>query len=180
VKLTYLGARRINGLGWIPGQRKYPHLSVSLYAARNAGGYTLEAELGIVPNGRAEPDYLGWVVKQYGVRNFVRFTAKSAVTLMTPKPQTGLYRDDNSEFMLRHGYDDKSGTCGRRIFSGIYKNGRTYKGGSAFHPDTGLRLVITGYDVPTGIVTDMDGGIALADKNDHLASAWSFKGLLDH
>ncbi|MEO0062747.1 MAG: hypothetical protein RLZZ08_1307, partial [Pseudomonadota bacterium] len=34
--------------------------------------YTLEAELGITPNGIAEPDFQGWEVKQYGVRDFVR------------------------------------------------------------------------------------------------------------
>lgn len=27
--------------------------------ASQCGGYTLEAELGIIPNGKAEPDYLG-------------------------------------------------------------------------------------------------------------------------
>lgn len=171
---------RISRLGWIKGQRMYPDLSVKPYAAPNAGGYTLEAELGIVPNGIAEPDFLGWEVKQYGVRDFVGFRAKSAVTLMTPEPQTGLYRDDIAEFMRRHGYDDKSGKAGRRNFGGIYKNGRTYADGGRFHLDTGLRLHIEGFDVASGKVTDMDGGIALVDRFDGVASAWSFKGLLDH
>jgi len=26
----------------------------------NRGGYTLEAELGITPNGYSEPDFMGW------------------------------------------------------------------------------------------------------------------------
>jgi hypothetical protein len=40
--------------------------------APNCGGYTLEAELGITPNGYSEPDFLGWEVKQFGVANFAR------------------------------------------------------------------------------------------------------------
>jgi len=43
--------------------------------AFQCGGYTLEAELGIIPNGKAEPDYLGYEVKQYSVTNLNRITA---------------------------------------------------------------------------------------------------------
>lgn len=171
---------RISRLGWIAGQRMYPDLTVRPYAARNAGGYTLEAELGIVPNGRAEPDFLGWEVKQYGVQDFTKFRARSAVTLMTPEPQTGLYREDIHEFMRRHGYPDKNGKPGRRNFGGIYKNGRTYRHGGYFHKDTGLRLNIDGFDIKSGKLTNMDGGVALVDRWDRIASAWSFKGLLHH
>jgi hypothetical protein len=99
---------------------------------------------------------------------------------MTTEPQTRLYRYDIGEFMRRHGYDDKSGKRGRRNFGGIYKNGRTYPGGTLFHPDTGVRLVIEGFDISSRKVTDMDGGIALVDRADRVASAWSFKGLLNH
>lgn len=171
---------RISRAGWMRGKRMYPDRSIRPYAAQNAGGYTLEAELGIVPNGVAEPDFLGWEIKQYGVRDFINFRAKNAVTLLTPEPQAGLYRDDVVEFMRRHGYGDKKGKEGRRNFGGIYKNGRTYPGGSYFHQDTGLRLIIEGFDLTIGKLTDMDGGIALVDRCDSVASAWSFKGLLDH
>ncbi len=34
--------------------------SITPYLARNGGGYTLEAELGILPNSYSEPDLLGW------------------------------------------------------------------------------------------------------------------------
>ena len=89
-------------------------------SARNGGGYTLEAELGISPNGYAEPDFMGWEVKQYGVRDFERYTAKRPVTLMTPEPTGGVYRDEGVEvFLHRFGYPDKAGKAGRINFGGV-------------------------------------------------------------
>jgi hypothetical protein len=44
------------------------------------GGYTLEAELGITPNGYSEPDFMGWEVKQFGVTKFENINS-SIITL---------------------------------------------------------------------------------------------------
>src|SRR3546814_14536668 len=83
-------------------------LTKAPYAARNGGGYTLEAELGITPNGYAEPDFMGWEIKQYGVRDFVSFRPKYPVTLMTPEPTGGVYRTEGvAAFMRRFGYTDQ-------------------------------------------------------------------------
>ncbi len=30
----------------------------------------LEAELGVTPNGYSEPDFMGWEIKQFGVKKF--------------------------------------------------------------------------------------------------------------
>lgn len=145
------------------------------YSARNGGGYTLEAELGISPNGYAEPDYLGWEVKQYGVRDFVKYLAKSPVTLMTPEPTGGVYRDAGVEaFLRRYGYPDKSGKEGRINFGGVYANGRD------FHADTGLRLVLDGFDLGSGKITNVDGEIALVDREDVVAASWAFRGVISH
>ena len=53
----------IHELGWIESKRLNSDGKAISYRAPNGGGYTLEAELGIVPNGVSEPDYLGWEVK---------------------------------------------------------------------------------------------------------------------
>ena len=82
-----------------------------------------EAELGIIPNGIAEPDFMGWEIKQYSVRDFENFRAKSPVTLMTPEPTSGVYSDNFPLFMNDFGYDDTKGRPGRRNFGGIYKFG---------------------------------------------------------
>src|SRR3546814_3570082 len=101
---------RIWQLQWIASQKLAPDGTKAPYAARNGGGYTLEAELGITPNGYAEPDFMGWEIKQYGVRDFVSFRPKSPVTLMTPEPTGGVYRTEGvAAFMKRFGYPDQNG-----------------------------------------------------------------------
>jgi hypothetical protein len=160
---------------WIRSQKMRVDGKIESYSAQNGGGYTLEAELGISPNGYAEPDYLGWEVKQYGVGNFIDFRPKSPVTLMTPEPTGGLYRDGGVEaFLRRFGYADKNGRAERINFGGIYACNRS------FHADTGLKLTLQGYDTASGKIIDMDGGIALVSHNDELAALWGFTGMMQH
>ncbi|WP_237064664.1 MvaI/BcnI family restriction endonuclease [Loktanella sp. M215] len=144
-------------------------------SARNGGGYTLEAELGIAPNGYADPDFMGWEVKQYGVNDFTSYRAKGAVTLMTPEPTGGLYRDEGvAAFLNRYGYADKSGKADRINFGGIYTASRD------FHADTGLMLRLDGFDAATGKITDFDGGIVLLDRDNTVAASWGFRGIMAH
>jgi hypothetical protein len=145
------------------------------YFARNGGGYTLEAELGISPNSYSEPDYLGWEVKQYGVADFVKLKAKSPVTLMTPEPTGGIYKSDGVDhFMRRFGYADKSGVVDRINFGGIYNNK------SGFHCDTKLALRLSGYDSAAHKIIDFKGGIVLVDDNGIIAAQWNFANLIEH
>lgn len=161
----------IHQRGWIPSCKIGRSGQPEPYSARNGGGYTLEAQLGISPNGYAEPDYLGWEVKQYGVGDFVKYLPKSPVTLMTPEPTGGYYREAGVEaFLRRYGYPDKSGKPGRINFGGIYAAGRD------FHADTGLKLTMHGFDAPSGKITDMDGWLALEDP----AAIWHFRNILTH
>ncbi|MCP5362078.1 MAG: hypothetical protein H6908_05545, partial [Hyphomicrobiales bacterium] len=115
---------------WIPSQKLRADGVKEPYKARNGGGYTLEAELGITPNGYAEPDYMGWEVKQYGVADFSNYRPKSPVTLMTPEPTGGIYREGVAAFLRRFGYADKSGKEDRFNFGGVYACNRD------FHSDT--------------------------------------------
>ena len=163
--------------------RKYWILSQKLgrdgrprpYKALNGGGYTLEAELGITPNGYSKPDYLGWEIKQYGVDNFYKFHPKSPVTLMTPEPTGGLYRDEGVTAFLRcYGYPDNRGREDRINFGGKYSCVRD------FHANTGLRLGLEGYDKETGKIIDMSGGIALLTREGEIAALWKFAGIMDH
>lgn len=166
--------RTIHGKGWINGQRMRSDGTSRPYIAPNGGGYTLEAELGIIPNGRAEPDFLGWEIKQYSVNNLVDNKAKLPVTLMTPEPTFGLYAHSFSDFMMRHGYKDKLGREERRNFGG------TYRAHGPFHKDTNIRLTIVGYNDTKNIIDDIDGYIALTDQAGEIAAGWSFKNILNH
>lgn len=167
--------RRIWQLQWIASQKLTADRTKVPYVARNGGGYTLEAELGITPNGYAEPDFMGWEVKQYGVRDFVSFKPKSPVTLMTPEPTGGIYRAEGVKaFMTRFGYPDQAGTADRFNFGGRYdcQRGQSHL--------TGLRMKLTGYDAATGKITDLDGGMALVDAAEEIAASWTFKGMMAH
>ena len=167
--------RRIHDKGWIQSQKMGRAGVPEPYSARNGGGYTLEAELGISPNGYADPDFMGWEVKQYGVKNFTSYQAKSPVTLMTPEPTGGLYREEGvAAFLHRYGYPDRSGKPDRINFGGVYAANKD------FHQDTGLRLRLIGFDAATGKITDLNGGIVLLDRDDNVAASWGFRGIISH
>lgn len=166
---------RIHDLQWIGSQKLSRTGEKHPYAARNGGGYTLEAELGVQPNGYADPDFLGWEVKQYGVSDFVRFAPKSVVTLFTPEPTGGFYRTASAErFVERFGYVDKSGKPDRINFGGVYACQK------AAHNDTGLKMTLNGFDAGAGKITDMGGGLALITEDGEEAATWSFSGLMAH
>lgn len=166
---------RIYQKHWIPSQKMKADGTIEPYKARNGGGYTLEAELGVSPNGYSEPDYLGWEIKQYGVSDFINFRPKSVVTLMTPEPTGGIYRDFGvADFLHKFGYPDKSGKKDRINFGGVYACDKD------LHPETGLKLVLDGYDTTTGKITNMDGGMALVSGQDEVAAMWGFTGIMKH
>ena len=166
---------RIYQKQWIQSQKLRLDGTIEPYRARNGGGYTLEAELGISPNGYAEPDYMGWEVKQYGVADFKNYRPKSPVTLMTPEPNGGIYKDEGvAEFLRRFGYPDKSGKVDRMNFGGIYACNKS------FHAETGLRLSLQGFDAASNKITDMDGGIVLLSRTDEVAAVWNFAGIMKH
>lgn len=167
---------RIHLLGWIKSKRLGRDGKILPCEAPNCGGYTLEAELGISPNGYSEPDFLGWEVKQFGVVNFNKLDS-TVITLMTPEPTNGLYVEDGVEsFMRRYGYADLSGKEGRedRInFGGVHKAGKRQN-------RTGLKLELIGYDLESQKIRSTDGMIALLDDKDRVAAGWSFSSMLLH
>ena len=96
--------KRIHLLGKIPSKRLDKNGNIISYQAKNGGGYTLEAELGIIPNGIAEPDFHGWEVKQFGVKKFA-LTDSKALTLMTPEPDGGIYKTQGViDFIIKYGH----------------------------------------------------------------------------
>lgn len=142
--------------------------------APNCGGLTLEAELGIASNSRAEPDFHGWEVKQFGVRDFVRYAARSPVTLFTPEPTIGVYADEGViPFVRRFGYQDTKGRDNRLNVGGRFTVGR-------IAPRTGLRLVLAGYDAEAGKIVDPAGGVHLLAGDDTIAAGWPFTSLIEH
>lgn len=162
--------RRIHLKGPIPGQRLDRNGNLMPYSAQNGGGYTLEAELGVTPNGFAEPDFHGWEVKQFGVPACDRVNSKP-LTIMTPEPDGGLYSEQGVEaFIRKYGYENAND---RLDFTGRHFLGSTCT-------KTGLTLVAHGFDSEAGQISDATGFIGLIDSANNVASSWAFSKLLGH
>jgi len=165
--------KRIHDLGWIDSKRFDKDRNILPCSSSNCGGYTLESELGITPNGYSEPDYLGWEIKQFAVKDFSKYKA-SVVTLMTPEPTDGFYVKSGIEsFIRKYGYVDKMGREARMNFGGIHKYGN-------IQPATSLQLTIEGFDANSKKITNTNGYIALVDNKEEIAASWSFISLLKH
>jgi hypothetical protein len=166
--------RRINNLGWIDSKQLGQNGVLTPCNAPQCGGFTLEAELGIPKNSAAEPDYLGWEIKQHAVSNFDRPASGAPITLMTPEPNGGIYRAKGPEAFVREfGYLDKRGRPDRMNFGGVHKIGKR-------HASTGLTLRLQGYDVSKDEITDKYGTVELVNDQGRVAASWAFAGLLAH
>lgn len=154
----------IHHAGWHESMRLNSAGMMVPYKAQNGGGYTLEALLGIRPNGNAEPDYLGWEVKAYG---------SGKVTLMTPEPDTGFYGDYGVEaFVRRYGRDVGNDVL---YFTGIHRVNQLCE-------TSQQTLRLSGFDSVegNGKITNVGGGILLVDHDGNISAGWSFKRLIEH
>jgi hypothetical protein len=166
--------RRIHELGWIDSKQLDSHGNLRQCRASQCGGFTLEAELGIPKNSAAEPDYLGWEIKQHGVKSFERPSSGKPITLMTPEPTGGYYREAGVEAFVREfGYPDRSGEPDRFNVGGPFRVGKR----SSL---TGLTLALSGYDFSNDIVTDANGSLDLVSDDGIVAASWTTGSLLSH
>lgn len=132
------------------------------YLASNGGGYTLEALLGITPNGKSEPDYLGWEIKGH---------SSNRVTLMTPEPNGGFYGERGvKEFVEHYGHEVKDGGM---YFTGGHKVGVPCVA-------TGMTLQVSGFDPAAPKLLDVGGAVRLVDAAGNEAASWAFAQLLTH
>lgn len=143
--------------------RMFPDGVIRPYSERNAAGYTLEAQFGIVPNGIPEPDFMDWELKCYN---------KNVLTLMTPQPNGGLYWEiGNRNFVKKYGHLTQDGSM---YFTGPYT--------CESKPVYGVsrKMLITGFDVESKKITDANGAIHLVENGDTELASWSFSHILNH
>lgn len=163
--------RRIHLKYWIQSKRLNTNGVAIPYSAMNGGGYTMEAELGIIPNGIAEPDFMGWEVKQFGVKKIHLINSKP-LTLMTPEPDGGHYVDRGVEmFVRKYGKPNTKGILNRYDFTGKHV-------ANVPCTSTNLTLVSEGFDLDSNAMTNAAGSIALLDTKGNIASSWSFTKLM--
>lgn len=162
-KLLVMDAlRSIQNQGFHSSRKLDRFGNIKPYAALNGGGYTLEALLGIIPNGRSEPDYLGWEIKSY---------SKDRITLMTPEPKGGYYGKHGAKAFVEHyGHPREDGSM---YFTGSHKVGIT-------SPTTGMKLQVQGFDPSNPKQMNVNGNIVLIDSRGNDAAIWSFTELLSH
>lgn len=164
---------RIRSLGWIEGARLGP-TGRRPCTARNCAGYTLEAELGIVMNGEAAPDYRGWEVKAIAASGRQAGQSSKPVTLLTPEPDGGYYHQHGARrFVVHYGYADRNGVAGRINFGGRHLAGRTCK-------SSNLTLRVRGFDAGAGKIVAADGAVQLESSTGDVAASWSFEKVLSH
>ncbi len=150
----------IRDFGWQPSVKLSKTGELKPYQARNGGGYTLEALLGIIPNGRSEPDFMGWEIKGY---------SSSRVTLMTPEPTGGIYGENGVEvFVRKFGKPTVNDTL---YFTGLHKV-------NIKNNSTGLTLVVNGFNPEKKLIENVNGAVELLTESGTCAASWSFEGLL--
>ncbi len=151
--------RRVASLGPVNACRLLAGEMVGCPAINpNARGYTLEALLGIEPNGRHEPDFDGWELKTVG---------KGKVTLLTTEPDGGVYGAEGPKAFLRR--------------FGAVSNGKLRFVGRHVVDEqaqkTGLTLSLPGFDSINGKLHDPARGIELCDQIGEVAASWSYAKL---
>jgi hypothetical protein len=148
--------------GWHESVRLFPNGEIKPYQASNAGGYTLEALFGIIPNGIAEPDFKGWELKTF---------SRTRITLMTPEPDQGFYHEKGAkEFVLKYGHDSPDVI---KYFTGTHKI-------DTLNTTSQMTLIIKGFDFKKGTISDMAGGLYLLDNNNTPTAIWTFNELITH
>lgn len=172
-KLLLDELRRIHLLGWVTSKKLIGPGKYGPCAAPHCGGMTLEAELGVMPNGYSEPDFHGWEVKQHNVSNLAK-PDSGVLTLMTPEPTAGYYRDKGVEaFIRKYGYEDRMGREDRLNFGGVHKVGER-------HDLTGLTMILDGFDARAGKIINPGGGVVLRDDRGNNAAEWKFSHIIEH
>ena len=163
----------IHQQGWIDSVKLDKEGRAHLYAAPTGGGYTMEAQLGVIPNGTNEPDFLGWEIKQHKSPGLDQPLKGGALTLMTPEPTGGYYRTHGAEdFVRTFGYPDKNGKPDRLNFGGVHRFGQR-------QATTGLILELEGFDIESGKIDDINGGIVLRAEDGTEAAVWYYKTLIE-
>jgi hypothetical protein len=108
------------------------------------------------------------------VDDFEQIESAKPITLMTPEPNGGFYKDHAVEaFVRKYGYADKNGREDRMNFGGRHVVGLRC-------PPTGLTMKLLGFNAATGKITDANGEIALVNDAGVVAASWSFNKILEH
>lgn len=146
----------------LPGRRLDASGRTLPFNGTQVCGYTLEHELGIVPNSDKNGDFEGIELKTHTQRK---------VTLFTPEPDMGCYAADFANFMTTFGYSDEAGHW---RLTGVHRVGvRCSK--------SGLTLRVMNHDREMSLAASADRNVHLGlfDDEGRLAAGWSLERILN-
>lgn len=161
---------QIHSKGWIDAKRLVSGGKIVPCKGTNCGGFTLEAELGVEENGDAEPDFLGWEIKQHATSNYLKH-GSGPITLFTPEPDGGEYINGVADFVEKYGRHTTRENIS--YFQGIHYAGKA-------HSTTSMRLEVIGFQAESGKIAQADGRLVLVSQKGEEAASWSFGKILQH
>lgn len=138
-------------------------------------GYTLEHACEIIPNSDKNGDIFGIELKTH---------TQKKVTLFTPEPDFGDYKDDYRTFMKTNGYQDKDGNW---RLTGVHKanilskkSGLTLKVRAKKYVKELKEWIETDYDPETCSTAKMDYmEVVLLNSENHVTAGWSYERLMN-
>jgi hypothetical protein len=138
-------------------------------------GYTLEHACEIIPNSNKNGDIFGIELKTH---------TQKKVTLFTPEPDFGDYRDDYPLFMKTNGYKDAQGNW---RLTGVHKagilskkSGLTLKVRAKKYVKSSKLWIETDYDPDSCSTAKMDYmDVVLLNSENHVTAGWSFERLMN-
>lgn len=184
-KLEKILTERVAGKKLL-GCRFDKHGNTIPFVGTQVHGYTLEHACGICPNANKDGDIFGIELKC--------FTRKK-LTLFTPEPDGGLYKDNFSGFMMKYGYEKDGVFRVTGLHRAYQKNNKTaltlkisclyavkYKDKDGkkkvryepryYNPDEELTKQMTDMKV---ILEDSEGAIAASWSVERLLNCWGTK-----
>jgi len=157
----------------IPGCRLDAYGRTLPFTGTQVCGYTLEHELGIIPNSASDGDLYGIELKTH---------TQIKVTLFTPEPDGGYYAEDFAGFMSKYGYRDSDGDL---RLTGIHRAGiMCSKSGLTlqvreFRTEGAERHAFI-YDHSTPLTAKIDAvDVALIGPDGEVAASWSLERLMN-
>jgi hypothetical protein len=138
-------------------------------------GYTLEHACGIVPNSDKDGDIFGIELKTH---------TQKKVTLFTPEPDFGDYRDDYNSFMKTNGYQDAQGNW---RLTGVHKanilskkSNLTMRVRAKKYVKESKEWIETDYDPATCSIAKMNYlDVVLVNSDNHVVAGWSYERLMN-
>lgn len=170
-KLKALLAEKIAGKD-IKGCRLDRDKQTLPFTGTQVHGYTLEHELGIVPNADKDGDIFGIELKC--------FTSKK-LTLFTPEPDGGLYAKDFNAFMLKYGYQKDA----VYRFTGLHRvnqvNDKSSLAMAVWCSPKGKGEELIDFQIDKPFKDQLQNlQVVLIDNNDNIAASWSLARLFNN